>query len=335
MNHKQYSHKVAIDVSIIKKMMETGGFSNPIISISEITNGMMNVTYKIVLEGQLGAFILRIRTFHDSEYGQEFTAERFAYYLTKEVRINTPKLYYVCTDKSIYGYPFAIFEFIEGDLLDGVLTNPKTSKSKRLKLLKDLGEILHEIHKIKGPGFGTITSIWFSAEERRNFWHKLFFAESEKLLNVDADLGYKYKELINTWLNYLETLPSDLGDPRLVHGDIQGRNIIVSKDNQLWLIDWEAARFRIAPYDFAQIKYLNLKNDPEGWSCLLNSYIKASGNTIKKEQIERAINICQFFWQLRMGLFQKEFPFGESEYFGNSKKHISEIKDFIFEEIRK
>ena len=313
----------------IASMMAEAGFTSRITNITKISTGMLNAIYKISMEGLDKFLILRVRLFKHTEYGQEFAAERFAYYLTQDAEINRPKLHYVCTDSNKYGYPFAVFDCVEGQMFDLVLSDPNTPKKQRFDLLESLAHSLNEIHKVKGAGFGTITSIWFSREQRKDFWNKLFFPEYERLQKIDKNLGVLFGKSMESWVDSLASLPSYLGDPRLVHGDIHGRNIIVTSPNQISLIDWEASRFRIVPYDFAQIRFLNLRNDPEGWQFLLDSYINSSENDIDKKQFEKAIDICQSFWRLRMGLFQLQFPSTQDDYFGYAEEHIKQVGDFI------
>ncbi len=317
----------------IVKMMATAGFTSRITNITKISSGMLNVIYKIAMEG-LKPLVLRVRLFKHTEYGQEFAAERFAYYLTQDANINIPKLYFVCTDDTIYGYPFAVFECIEGQMFDVILSDPNITQEYRFDLLKLLANSLNEIHKVKGPGFGTLTSIWFSSEQRRDFWKKLFYAEYERLLKIDNFLGNLFGNVIERWLDCIVNLPPYLSNPRLVHGDIHGRNIIVTDNNQISLIDWEASRFRIVPYDFAQIRYLNLRNDTKGWDFFLDSYIHTCKIDIDKKQLKEAIEICESFWRLRMGLFQLQFPSTQDNYFGYAKDHIAQIGDFIREKYK-
>ncbi len=321
--------KPSSDQIPVREMLQAAGFAGPIGQIEDISTGMLNAVYKVTLKDRDVPLILRVRTFQHPEYGQEFAAERFAYHLIDGTKIQVPRLHYVCPDSAAFGYPFAVFDFVKGRTFDRVLEDKHAPKQKKHRLLESLGASLSDLHRVKGPGYGTLTSIWFSREQRRNFWRKLFKAEQERLLKVDAHAGTHYERALEGWLDKFDALPPSLGEPRLVHGDIHGRNVIATDDNRACLLDWEASRFRIAPYDFAQIRYLNLRKDPEGWDILLSSYIAASPDKIDKPQLQQSIDICQSFWQLRMGLFQRQFPFGESDYFGNARTHIAQVQRFI------
>lgn len=313
----------------IEEAIRISGFTGAISSIENISSGMLNTVYRIKFCSQDQDLILRIRSFQHPEYGQEFAAERYAYHLIDGLGIRAPKLHHFCLRENPLGYPFAVFDFEEGQTLDVVLSSPSVSQETKLNALKVLGENLSKVHKVKGPGYGTLTSIWCSRDERRQFWNKMFTAEQERLMVEDIEAGGNYTSLINEWTNVIADLPDFLGEPRLIHGDVHGRNIIITESGNVSLIDWEASRFRIAPYDFAQIRYLNLKDDHDGWEALIDSYIDASNYKIDKKQLEEAINVCETFWRLRMGLFQKKFSIGEGSYFGYADDHISYVKKCI------
>lgn len=315
----------------VVKMLKMGGFQGETSMIEDCSVGLLNNVYKIGFKGEVGKIVLRVRTFIDPEYGQEPIAERYAYHLVSERNINVPELYFHCVDESRLGYKFSIFECVDGPTMDTFLTDHEVADDQKIEILKNLGKSLARVHQIKGSGFGTLTSQWNSADQRSAFWSQLFGAEVDRLKDYKAESAKKYKDLIPFWMEQFAALPASLGDPRLVHGDIHGRNIIVKDETTPVLIDWEASRFRIAPYDFAQISYLNLRRFPEGYDHLLDSYCQEIPDQLDKQQLKGSIKLCEFFWQLRMGLFLRHFPSNDEKYFGSADDHLTDACQFIEE----
>lgn len=322
-------HRPKLENIPITEMLKMAGFEDEPTVIEDCSVGMLNKVYKVSFSGGTNRIVLRVRTFLDPEYGQESVAERYAYYLIENNSINTPKLYFYCVDESILGYKFSVFECVEGPTMDVVLSDPAIEDAKKQKILKKLGRLLANIHRIKGPGFGTLTSQWNSSDQRREFWSKLFEAEYYRLQQYSWDTATKFKILIPYWMKQFEALPPCLGGPRLVHGDIHARNIILKNEVEPYLIDWEASRFRIAPYDLAQLSYLNLRDFPNGFANLLDGYCAEIPDNIDRGQLEEAIKLCEFFWHLRMGLFMLDFPPEDEAYFGAAEEHLANAQRFI------
>ncbi|MEO7594949.1 MAG: phosphotransferase, partial [Byssovorax sp.] len=75
---------------------------------------MLNSVYRVTFSEAQQSVVVRVRRFQHPEYGQEFAAERFAYHLIEEMDIDFPRLLYVCTASEPFGYPFAVFDFVDG-----------------------------------------------------------------------------------------------------------------------------------------------------------------------------------------------------------------------------
>lgn len=326
--------QVANDSSkvVICEMLEQAGIRDDIVSVEEISTGLLNSVYLVWLSSERG-IILRIRQFNHDEYGQEFAAERFAYHLLPDSSVPYPALLYVSPSGAREGKAFAVFEYCAGDTLDEALGKGQLVGARKLRFLEKLAVAVARIHSVRGPGFGTLTHTLFAATEVAAFWRKLFLAEISRLSEVDESGAHKLARCLDGWIDELVALPLKWRTPRLIHGDLHGRNIIVDANQCPILIDWEASRFRMAPYDFAQIGWLNFRDDRISFNSLLQFYCDAAGLKNAVEQFARATKIFQVFWQLRMALFQLRFPYAESPYFGSARQHMSDAVQGASDEI--
>ncbi len=325
---------IHIDDKLIREMLRTAGFLSPARIIHSIAVGMLNNVFAVTFD-DLSDAILRVRTFQSSEYGQQFAGERFAYYLIDPLDIPIAKLHYVEDDPSKHGYPFAVFERVQGPTFDEFHSNPATPREQIFEVLASLADSLSRIHHVRVPGYGLLTEVWFGPDQGRGFWGKLFRAETGRLALFDPESSVLYAKAVEVWLDILDNLPPPLRQPRLCHGDVHGRNIMIPGDGRAVLIDWEASRFRTAPYDFAQLRYLNFRDDEEAWTHLINCYLKSSGTDIDEDMLREAIDIYQAFWQMRMGLFLRQFPSGEGAYFGTASGHIADAGRFVLQTLQR
>jgi aminoglycoside phosphotransferase (APT) family kinase protein len=318
----------------IRGMLRSAGFQSTVNSIRVIADGMLNQVFAVSFDGPPDV-VLRVRTFLNPEYGQQFAGERFAYYLIETLGVPVARLHHVEDDARRHGYPFAVFEYVPGLTFDRWHKASETSRTQLYEVLENLAESLGRIHRVRGPGFGILTEIWFGPDDSRGFWGKLFRAEIERLASVDRDESRLYAKAVEAWLEFLDTLSPALRQPRLCHGDIHGRNLLIPGGSQAVLIDWEASRFRTAPYEFAQIRFLNLQHDEDAWNHLLKRYVEASECTLNQEELQHAIDIFRAFWHMRMGLFLRQFPSRESDYFGTAATHIAEACKVVHKTVGK
>lgn len=139
-----------------------------------------------------------------------------------------------------------VFPFIEGGITE------RGNDTFEKDLVAKLTKMMVQIHKLKNR-----VKIALPVENFRN----KFFADFEKLLSLESAKKYETDNearlLLNSNENLIRQLISDhtkLGEyyknnlPQMVltHGDITGKNIILSKDG-LKLVDWDGVM--IAPFE--------------------------------------------------------------------------------------
>jgi aminoglycoside phosphotransferase (APT) family kinase protein len=303
----------------IAAMLRVAGIRRRVGGWSLLAEGLLNTVIRVSFNDGPD-LVIRIRRFQHPEYGQEFAAERLAYPLIESTGVCVPRLLYASNE----GFPFAVFEHVEGPLLDAVLQ--RASWTLRAKLLESLASSLARIHSVKGDGYGTLRSFPHSRHQRRSFFEGLLVREAARLREFQIDFATAYEGAVPRWLDTLDRLPPNLGEPTLVHGDVHGRNIIVRPDNGLVMIDWEASRFRIGPYDLAQVLWMNLRSDTKAADVLLRAYAHALPTEVDSVLLREAILVCRYFWHCRMGLFLMQHPATDTSYFGMPCEHLAIVR---------
>lgn len=309
----------------IPEVLRLAGLLQPIDRLQSLAAGMLNKVIRVSFAGSHPDVVVRIRQFHDAEYGQEFAAERFAYPLILSKPVRVPRLLFACADTSGCPTLFAVFEYVEGVLIDRRFQDGSYNRLRTQELLAKIAVSLCGIHEVKGEGYGTHTLITHARGGRRQFFEGLFQKEAIKLRQLQIDFACVYDKAVSKWLDLLDLLPESFGGPTLVHGDVHGRNLII-RDEDVFFIDWEASRFRIAPYDLAQFRYLNLRHDPQASAFLIRSYLECSPSYVDTELFVEIVDACQYFWLCRMGLFFLQFPQFETPYFGTAREHLESVK---------
>jgi aminoglycoside phosphotransferase (APT) family kinase protein len=309
-------------------MVRAAGISSTVSCVSALTAGLMNRVFRITTTSGR-EYVLRVRTFQHAEYGQEFAAERFAYPLIESLGVEVPKLIFADADSNKYGYPYAIFEFVEGRTLDDMFSDSSVTQQTKCKLFEQLGRVLGRLHSVRGPGYGTLRRVDHSRDQVLLFWGNLFTNEADRLSLIDSTFAQDFRKAVERWLETLASMEPTLQNPCLVHGDVHGKNILVTPTGKLILIDWEASRFRCAPCDFAQVRYLNLRAIPSLFQALLSAYLSERNCETGLITFVSAIEVFEVFWHVRMGLFQLQFPKACNLYFGTHNEHLDLARNQI------
>jgi Ser/Thr protein kinase RdoA (MazF antagonist) len=205
--------------------------SRSIVDIIRETSGYDNQVFKAVTSG--GEKLI-VRIFHDDFWPEPGKLEWISRKLS-ENNIPTAKILYITRDNHYFKYGFMIQEYIDGDLVEKVAGQRITYE----EYYSELGGIVRRIHHISYPAFGRI-----KAEDREfgsledyvkddllRFLHRLeelqIFSDSQKTVITDLTLS-KLKKI------------SDLSSV-LCHNDLSPKNIILTPDDELVLIDWDNA----------------------------------------------------------------------------------------------
>lgn len=241
-----------------------------------IVAGPLNNAYSAELDGR--PVFIRQRVVQNEEYGQTFAAERFVYRLLGQ-NIRVPPLLYIGKDN--IRPVCAVFEFVPSIPTDW--TDPDN--------LIRLAETLASIHEIRGDRLGDIGQE-SDADDVVEFLYTLYTNEICRAPSeVVDDLGHG---ILESWATGVESVFRN--EPIvLCHGDIRAANILSDEEANLWLVDWEAARFRVAGSDFNQIHFGWLNRDQE--EAVVAEYSKMTSR--EPGALRTQINSLRILWHIR------------------------------------
>lgn len=242
-----------------------------------ITAGPLNNTYGVTLRGR--PVFIRHRVVHDLEYGQTFAAERFVYGLLGP-SVNVPRLLFFCEGGE--GSAYAGFEYLVEEPTDWSAPSSLTG----------LATVLAAVHEVTGQHLGNADGGVGAGTDVVPFLRDLFENELQRapreLLREVGD------DRLRGWIGETEALFD--GEPvTLCHGDVRDANIVTDQAGRNWLVDWEAARFRVPAADFNQMHYDWLTASQE--KAVLEHYMELTGRDLNL--FVRQIRSLRILWHLR------------------------------------
>ena len=227
----------------LKSMCTSGlGYGQRVEEIRELASGMFNNTYLICLPNR--KVILRVGpapevcVFSNEQnlLRREQSIEPFLKSLSKLV----PQTIHADFTRKLIDRDFVFQTFVEGELWDEIKNT--LSPAQTSSLWKQLGSIARQIHDVRGKTFG------FPPPQKQ------FLLGSDALINAVCDMSDDIVEIRidpSGVADYLEMLEEgrafldEITHPRLVHGDLWPKNVLIKRDsgdcNIVGLLDCERA----------------------------------------------------------------------------------------------
>ena len=197
-------------------------------SISQIHGGLANYVFEAKLRGQE----LIIRIANKPNRLQFFLKEQWAVRKAREFGVPVPEILEVGNE--LDGMPYMILEKISGQGADMCVD--------RLRTLRSLANHARTIHSIPTSGFGHVFDWSKNRLSRNKTW--VDFLEDELGIEDRLALFRKNKIFAGQKLRRMESAIRDLErldfNPRLNHGDIRLKNVILDESGAIKaIIDWE------------------------------------------------------------------------------------------------
>lgn len=220
-------HKIVLGK--IGSILEEAGIStDKDIIVKEVKGEDSNSVFRI----ECGNLSYALKVFSDSkESGQFYTNKVFNQKMT-EGNIPTPQIIHSSADCNFIPAPWILWKWFSGKPSCEI-----ESKSERQNIAVQTGIKLRKIHEIEMSGFGRIDADneW-SGENTK--WTIDFFIKRIQNLIEKGGTAFSEKELLDI-LNVTAESNELLSftEPRLLHGDITGGNILVSDSEDITFID--------------------------------------------------------------------------------------------------
>jgi Phosphotransferase enzyme family len=232
-NWEKTSTTHSLPPGMVDKMLRVVYPEKILISQELMAGGCANLNVKILLEGEDSPKILRI---YLRDKDSAYREQKIGVLLNKDLPV--PQIY---TIREVYGYHFAITEFMPGISLRDLLLSDKPYDIRAV--MHDVGITLSKItkHTFSQAGFfdkelrvmpKPASEDYLSfAKECLEHENVLSVLTAEILTNISQTLG-KYGSLF-----------PDVSEKHLVHADFDPSNMLVNEVDGLWkvsgVLDWE------------------------------------------------------------------------------------------------
>ena len=221
----------------LKKILNnTNIFKNDSI-VKKINSGFTNSLFLVN-----DKYIVKICNNKDNE--EKFEREIYFYNHNKNNSF-IPKMYFYHIAKGKGDYSYIIMEFIRGKTLYNVWH--ELNDEERKTIIRKIVDLMKSFHSIKGDSYDWAKYIKNKIEQN------LRLCKNRNLFSVSELELFKY--VLNNMGEYLKS-----DDFRLIHSDIHFDNIIIDKNNNLKLIDFETSMY--APVDYELDIFLRMCKNP-------------------------------------------------------------------------
>lgn len=175
------------------------------------------------------------------------------------------------------GSEWLMTQYLEGELFDKVMDD--LSYENKLRIFGELGEELGKLHSI--TSFDFICEVEENNQnKRRNIdSHKNFVKGMEEIIEKVLNQNLPNKKILMEAIKQIRDNYHILDInfvPRLIHGDFDGRNILVKKIGDIYsisgIIDFEGSHLSNSEKDFVSLYYRYFFYDDNYKETFLNSY---------------------------------------------------------------
>lgn len=241
-----------------------------------------------------GHYVVRISS--DSAWMQAFIKEQWAIAKVRELGVPTPEILEVGSE--VGSTPYMISRRVIG--------SEATFHPERLSIIREMGKYAALINSISTNGFGT-TFDWSNNQLSRN-------ESFNDYLKDELDLAHRLKVLEQKGLvkpvqlkklsSVLKKAAADSNGPRLNHGDLRLKNVMVdSKGGISAIIDWEHCTSNLAPAWELSLALHDLSVDEK--QEFLTGYGLSPRNFAKLNPVIKALNLLNYAPALE-ALFEKK-----------------------------
>ena len=220
-------HKLVFDK--IENILAKAGISpDAEATIKEVKGEDSNSVFRI----ECGQSSYALKVFSNSIDGGEFYINQVFNQAAMEQSIPTPPIVYSSDDCDLLPAPWIIWEWFPGKPSCDI-----GSKSERQEAAFKAGIELRKMHEIKMPGFGCpdATDEWSGEDIKSTIDFYI-----RRIQNIIKKGGVAFSENEHSDILQVTEQSKELlsfAEPRLLHGDITGGNVIVSISNEITFID--------------------------------------------------------------------------------------------------
>lgn len=214
-----------------------------ILDLIPIDVGCRNSNYKV--HTNKGFFLLRICPLNDTaSYKKEKTVSKLFYGY-----IRTPKLLFL-SENNITQRICLIYEYINGSSLQEILIQRGNFQDNIIIQVAESAACIHNHDVINNGEFNTLN-------DYPSFltWYDLFLEKDNTTKRIGNDIKKRVKKLISDKRSNLNTINKYIS---FIHSDFRPANMMIDKNKNIWIVDWEFSGFGHSLADIGQFfRYSN------------------------------------------------------------------------------
>ncbi|MGQ2799168.1 phosphotransferase family protein [Leptospira santarosai] len=199
----------------------------------QVSEGPEKGTYDTVFRTDKGAALLASLNRED-----EFGVCDLAY----KAGVNTPKPFWLETDRGITGSPFYFMQKISGKAVGRYVVKDPSLNKMRKQLAVDLAKNLARLHSIKPSDCknGTLRETLWKGQDPND---RIVANGSIRFLRSELERMEEAHPAMEMILNWLEKRAKPSDDVVLIHGDFRTGNFMVTPEGLQGIVDWEFAHW--------------------------------------------------------------------------------------------
>lgn len=203
--------------------------------------------------------------------------------------VETPRPYWLETDRNVIGRPFYFMQCIPGNANARYVLRDKSLNAYRKQLPDDLARNLAAIHGVTPSTHPELNAVFGEPPAAGSAQLAHSSIEDIRAYVVQLDEAHPAMELVLHWLK--QNAPVN-DTPVLVHGDFRTGNFMVSPDGLHGIVDWEFAHWGDRHEDVAWLCMRDWRfgknKDVGGFTdreIFYDAYQKHSGVTLQSERV--------------------------------------------------
>jgi aminoglycoside phosphotransferase (APT) family kinase protein len=226
--------------------------------------------------------------------------------IARKAGVKVPQVYSFIEDAG--GRAAIHMEFVKGTLLSDLLLSADKNSDLIDAALKSAGEQLAKIHGISFDEAGLFSESGliehvftdFPGESKSFIVNPLLAKAGERMgshaQEVLSLIDEHWKEVHDSYQLY-----TDLSGPRLIHCDFNPKNIIVSDDGKVTILDWEYSMSGHPLVDFGNF-FRFIEDYPEGANKIFVDAYRAAGGLLPNDwersaRLSDLVSMCSFLNQ--------------------------------------
>lgn len=214
-----------------------------ILNYTPINVGCRNSNYKV--HTNKGYFLLRICPLNDISYKKERTISQFFHGY-----INVPKLLFV-SENNITQRICLIYEYIHGISMQEMLIQGGNFEDSIIIQVAESASYIHTHDIINNGEFDNDYPPFLT-------WYDLFLEKEIVTERIGKEIKNRVKTLIAHKKSSLYEIDKQIC---FIHSDFRPANMLIDKNNRIWIVDWEFSGFGHSLADIGQFfRYDNCFN---------------------------------------------------------------------------